>query len=296
VIRELADTQHGAVARRQLLAAGLGKGLVQERVRSGLLAPVHRGVYAVGHRRTDLRHRWMAAVLACGRDAVLSHASAAHLWGLRRSGGTIEVTRLSGGTRRAGIRVMQAASVPRRDRTLELGIPVTTIERTLLDCAADHEWSQLERMVVAADRSGRLRWGELRRVMHEGSGRAGVCRLRQVAEAVDPGAVEVRSGVEVDFLALCRDAGLPTPAVNVLVAGALVDFLWTSQRVIVEVDSYLFHGDRSAFERDHRSTLALTAAGYEVHRITERMLALDPEPFLDLVQRSIHRGARSDGM
>jgi very-short-patch-repair endonuclease len=91
----------------------------------------------------------------------------------------------------------------------------------------------------------------------------------------------------VDFLGLCRKAGLPVPAVNVLVAGCLVDFFWPGQRVVVEVDSYRYHGDRSAFERDHGSTLALENEGYKVHRITERMLFQDPGPFLDLVGRSL---------
>jgi len=173
------------------------------------------------------------------------------------------------------------------DLTREGGIPVTTLERTLLDIATDLDAVRLERAVVAADRSGRLRWGVLQRMIGEGRGRAGVALLRRVAEEVDPGAVDVRSGIEVDFLGLCRGTGLPAPAVNVLVAGSLVDFLWPGHRLAVEVDSYKYHGDRSAFERDHRSTLALEAAGYTVHRITERMLSRDPGPFLDLVRRSL---------
>jgi hypothetical protein len=287
LVRDLAERQHGVVARRQLLAAGLGKGLIQERLRTRLLVPVHRGVYSVGHRRVDLRHGWMAAVLACGDRAALSHGSAAHLWGLRYSRGPVEVTRLAGGRRRTGIRLRQASALVAGDLTREAGIPVTTIERTLADIAADLDSVQLERAVVAADRSGRLRWGELQRVIEEGTGCPGVASLRRVVAEADPVAAEVRSGPEVDFLSLCRKARLPVPAVNVLVAGHLVDFLWPETRVIVEVDSYRYHGDRSAFERDHRRTLALEVAGYAVHRITERMLSRDPGPFLNLVRRSI---------
>ncbi len=175
------------------------------------------------------------------------------------------------------------------DVTTEVGIPVTTVERTLLDNAADLDRRQLERMVVAADRSGRLRWKELMRVIGEGEGRCGIARLRRVAAEVDPEAVDVRSGVEVDFLGLCREAGLPPPAVNAEVVDRIVDFLWAEQRVIVELDTYRFHGDRAAFERDHRTTLVLEAAGYTVHRITDRMLAGDPHPFLDLVRNSLTR-------
>lgn len=287
LIRDLAERQHGVVARRQLLEAGLGRGLIQERLRIRLLIPVHRGVYSVGHRRGDLRHRWMAAVLACGDRAVLSHGSAAHLWDLRRSRGPVEVTRLAGARPRAGIRLRQTSALAARDLTREGEIPVTTIERTLADIAAELNPTQLERAVVAAARSGRLRWEELRRVIEEGAGRPGVASLRRVAAEVDPVAVEVRSGPEVDFLGLCRKSRLPVPAVNVLVEGHLVDFLWPGQRVVVEVDSYRYHGDHPAFERDHRRTLALETAGYAVHRITERMLSGDPAPFLSLVRRSL---------
>jgi hypothetical protein len=274
------------VARRQLLALGLGKGLIQERRRTRLLVPVHRGVYAVGHRRHDLRHRWSAAVLACGDRAALSHRSAAHLWDLRGSRGPIEVARESGGGRRHGILIRQVERLPPEETTIERGIRVTTVERTLLDLAVFLDDLRLGRAVVAAERSGRLRWNELRRLL-AGRSRPGVPRLARVVAEADPQAVEARSGVEVDLLALCRGAGLPAPALNVLVEGRLVDYLWSRQRLIVELDSYRYHGDRIAFERDHGATMALEAAGYRVLRVTEEMLTRDPRPFLDLLRRQL---------
>ena len=168
---------------------------------------------------------------------------------------------------------------------------MTTLERTLLDAAAGLDRRQIERVVVAADRSGRLSWGALDRVMAEGKGRPGVGRLRDVARAADPRARDVRSPLEVDFLALCRDAGLPHPQVNVLVEGLLVDFLWPSERLVVETDSYTFHRDRLSFERDHANTVALTAAGYEVLRTTYGMLEANPDPFLGLVRNALLRAA-----
>jgi hypothetical protein len=182
---------------------------------------------------------------------------------------------------------VQVSRLPERDLTVEEGIPVTTVERTLLDNAADLDPRQLERMLVAADRTGRLRWGELERIIGEGQGRAGIVRLRRLAEQVDPNAVDVRSGLEIDFLALCREHGLPRPHINVLVEDWLVDFFWPAERVIVEVDSYGFHSGRPEFERDHRATMALQRAGYAVHRITEEMLAADADPFLALVSDSL---------
>ena len=119
------------------------------------------------------------------------------------------------------------------------------------------------------------------------TGRKGQGRLERLSEEVDPLAVETRSPMEVDFLALCRGAGIPLPQVNVLVEGRLVDFLWPGARVIVETDGYAHHRDRPAFERDHESTVVLAAAGYTVHRATYKMLDRNPGPFLRLVRNSL---------
>jgi hypothetical protein len=285
-IRELAEAQHGVVSRRQLSELGLGKGLVDDRLGSGHLIALHRGVFALGHSRLSKRGRWMAAVLACGNRAVLSHDSAAELWDLRRGRG-ITISRLSGGATHAGICVRQVRRLALEDQTVETGIPVTTVERTLLDIAGGLDEQQLERALVAAARSSRLRWPELERVLAEGARRPGIGRLRRVAEAVDPRAVEARSPLEIDFLALCRYFDFPVPQVNVLVAGLLVDFLWPDERVIVETDGYAYHENRAAFEADHERTAQLQAAGYTVHRATWRMLDRNPERFMRLVGRTL---------
>jgi very-short-patch-repair endonuclease len=91
----------------------------------------------------------------------------------------------------------------------------------------------------------------------------------------------------VDFLALCREAGLPMPQVNVIVEGQLVDFHWPKERLVVETDSYKYHADRPAFERDHERTVALQAAGHTVRRTTYKMLERDPRPFLRLVRKAL---------
>jgi very-short-patch-repair endonuclease len=286
-IRVLAERQHGIVSRRQLLEFGVGLGAIQRRREGGVLVSVFPGVFALGHRRIDRKGRWMAAALVCGPGAVISHGSAAQLWGLRGTRGPIEVTRRSGGTRHPGIRLHQTRALEPAEVAEEAGIPVTSIERTLLDMAARLDDRQLERALVAADRSGRLSWPALARVLERRRGRRGAGRLFRIAGEVDPVSVEARSGPEVDFLALCRRELLPTPAVNVLVAGHLVDFLWAGERVVVEVDSYAYHGDRSAFERDHETDLDLVAAGYDVHHITDRMLGRDPRPFVANVRRAL---------
>jgi very-short-patch-repair endonuclease/predicted transcriptional regulator of viral defense system len=286
-IRELAEQQHGVVAWRQLVDLGLGKDLIHHRVESGSLMSLHRGVFALGHRRIGIRGEWIAAVLACGPGAVLSYASAAQLWGIRGSRGPIEVTRRSGHRRPHGVRLHQTRSLPAEHVTVEAGIPVTTSERTLLDLAARLDARQLERALVAADRANRIRWPELRQVVDEGVGRKGRGMLRRLSSQVDPHAVEARSNTEIDFLALCREANLRLPQVNVIVEGKIVDFFWPEERVIVETDGYAYHNDRPAFERDHESTVGLMAAGYKVLRATDRMLEDDPGPFLRLLRKSL---------
>jgi hypothetical protein len=291
VVRELAEHQHGVVARHQLRELELGRGLIDDRLRSGHFVQVHRGVFAVGHSRISQRGRWLAAVLACGPGAVLSYGSAATLWGIRGSRGPIDVTRASGHRRPHGVRLHQTRRLPSDHVTTETAIPVTSIERTLLDIAERLDAKQLEHALVEADRSGRLRWSVLEQLVEEANGRRGRRLLRRLIHQVSPLAAETRSGTEIDFLALCQKADLPPPQVNVLLDGILVDFFWPPARLVVETDSYSYHGDRRAFERDHQSTLKLTATGYEVLRTTHRMLERDPAPFLELVRQSLARRA-----
>lgn len=279
--------QHGVVALRQLLKLGISEELVKGRVRAGGLLPVFEGVFALGHNRIDRRGSWMAAVLATGPRSVLSHGSAAELWAIRGSRGLPEVTRRSGGTTRSGVRLHQTRILEPEEVTVEVEIPVTSVERTLLDIAMNLDDRQMERAVVAADRTGRLRWAELHRLLERTPRRRGAGRLRRVAHRVSPHAADAKSLLEIDFLAICRDAGLPEPSINVLVEGHLVDFLWPAQRVVVETDGYRYHSDRIAFERDRERTVALAAAGYTVLRATYAMLNRNSASFIDLVHRSL---------
>jgi very-short-patch-repair endonuclease len=288
VIRRLAEKQHGVVAARQLIALGLAEGLIKSRVKDGQLIVLYRGVFAVGHRRIGLYGEWLAAVLACGPGAVLSHGTAAQLWGIRGSRRPIEVTRVSGHRRPHGVRLHQTRLLAPDHITREAGIPVTTVERTLLDTAARLDERQLVHDLVEADRARRLRWPWLWRVIAEhGRGRRGAGRLRRAAAQVDPNFADAVSTTEVDFLMLCREAGLKMPQVNVLVEGKRVDFYWPRKRLIVEADSYGYHADRPSFELDHQSTVDLEVAGYRVHRTTFKMLESNPGPFLDLVRASL---------
>ncbi|HVY78159.1 MAG TPA: DUF559 domain-containing protein [Solirubrobacterales bacterium] len=298
VIRRLAEQQHGVVARWQLLDLGLSGRLIQGRVEVGSLITVFQGVYALGHRRVTKAGRWLAAVLASGPGAVLSHGSAMELWGLRGSGGDIEALRRSGGVhrRRAGIRLHQTRSLPEDHVTVERGIPATTPERALLDMAARLDAKQLERALVEGDKNGHLRWPKLQGMIGGWRGKKGIGRLRLVAMEVDPRAADTFAPSEIDFLARCREFGVPLPQVNVLVEGFLVDFYWPIQRLVVESDSYKHHTNRPTFEGDYERTVKLTAAGYEVHRATWRMLAWNPDLFMSLIRASLRKRTASNSL
>jgi predicted transcriptional regulator of viral defense system len=295
-IRELAERQHGVASRRQLVELGVGPEAVRSRLKGGFLVRLHTGVYAVGHTKLSRSGNWMSAVLAAGPNAFLSHASAMHLWGLRGSSPTVEVLRRSGGRipSISGIRVHQTRRLLPEEHDVERGIPVTTVERTLVDMAARLDGRQLEHAVVAADRAGLIRWSAVDRLLGKGRGKKGIAKLRRVFARVDPRAVETRSPLEIDFLIFCRENELPTPQVNVLVEGHLVDFFWPLTKVIVETDSFSFHGNRISFEKDLARSLQLTRLGYRVHRVTDRMLSDEPDLVTDLIRDSLHRRTASD--
>jgi len=269
-IAALAAAQHGVVARPQLAALGLSLDAIDRRVAQGRLHVLHRGVYAVGHRAVTRHGHWMAAVLAGGPDAVLSHRSAAVLWGIRAAGGTrVEIAVPRQRRPRPGIQAHHS-SLRADERTVHDGIPVTTPARTLLDLAAVLTQHQLAR---AAERAEALRLTSptsLEALAARHRGRPGVPAVRRVAGTVAP--IVTRSELERRFITLLDRERLPRPLVNVPLAGAEADFAWPDPRVVVELDGYETHGTRAAFERDRARDRALQAAGWRVVRITWRQL------------------------
>jgi hypothetical protein len=218
----------------------------------------------------------MAAVLACGEGAVLSHRSAAALWDLLpASTSRIDVTRCYGRTARSGINVHRVRQLHRDDRSTRNGIPVTTVARTLLDLSETGGREQLER---ALDQAERLQLFDLRAVsalIARSNGRQGIGVLRSVIGGYR-GPAPSRSELERRFLDLSHSANLPPPSVNCLIAGLEVDIAWIDQRVIVELDGYTYHRTRQAFERDRARDSVLQVAGYRVLRVTHRRLENEP--------------------
>ena len=289
-IADLARRQHGVVARRQLLTLEIGLEAVDHRLRAGKLHLVHRGVYAVGRPGLSQHGRWMAALLALP-DSVLSHQSAAALLGLRPDQGRAHVTvPRRHGHARPGIVIHCVRTLDPRDRTEEEGIPVTTVARTLLDLAEVLPFSQLHRTFEAAERLRILDMRSVAELIERSRGRHGLRPLRALVEHSRLPEPAARSELERRFLDLCDEAGLPRPAVNVLVAGFEVDALWPAERLVVELDGHEFHRTRPAFERDRARDAALVVAGYVVVRITYRRLLAEPARIADELRTLLLRG------
>jgi Protein of unknown function (DUF559) len=215
----------------------------------------------------------MAAVLACGPGALLSHRSAAALWGLRSSAAPrIDVTAPARrGRGRPGIVLHRVGSLHREDRASCEGLPVTAVARTLLDLAGQVSPDQLRRAFEQAERLQLLDLRAVRAICDRSPRRQGVRALGTLlTESREP--PSVRSELKRRFVALCSAADLPAPALNTVVAGHEVDALWPRQRLVVELDGYRFHRGRAAFERDRVRDLDLSLAGYRVLRITSRRL------------------------
>lgn len=265
---ELAQRQSGVFSLDQARAGGLSASGVRSRVARGRWRRVHRGVYAFGHSALVPRGRLMAALLACGPGAVLSHWSAAWVWGLVRSwGAPIHVT-VAGrrGCSVSGIR-SHRSSLPDADRARYDGLPVTTVARTLLDLCEVGDDTRVARAVEEAEKLRRFDLGAVEDVLSRACGRHGSARLSRVLADYGREAV-TRSELERAFVRLCEAAGLPAPAMNLTVAGLEVDAVWPGARLAVELDSRRHHHTTAAFQRDRDRDRTLTLAGWRPVRFT----------------------------
>ena len=275
VISRLARRQHGVVAVWQLVALGVERSAVGRRVAEWRLRRIHRGVYAVGE--IGRHGYWMAAVLACGEGALLSHRAAAALWGLRDSTRSAVDVSVHGVKRRSRRRltVHSAGAIDPADRAEVEGIPVTSIARTLLDLAEVVPPTELRRAYEAAERREVLDVREVHELLARSNGRRGLPALRALLDYDPEPAIGSKSDLESTFLDLVREAGLPLPQLNVLVEGYLVDAYWPRARLVVELQSYEHHAHRQAFDRDYAKLGRLRMAGYETLPLTHRQLSQD---------------------
>jgi len=218
-VAAIASRQHGVVTREQLAECGIDKSALTRRLRAGRLHRLHPSVYAVGHRSLSWRGRWLAAVLAAGDGAVLSHTSAAALWEfLRPIQGPIHVTVAAAVRRksRPGLQLHRSRTLAPSQVTTRHGIAVTIPAHTIEDIRTAVEPRLFRRALRQAELGGH-------RVPHLSATR------------------RTRSDLELLFLALCDDHGLPRPLVNHRVHGHLVDFYWPRHSLAVETDSWTYH-------------------------------------------------------
>lgn len=276
-IAALADAQYGIVSRGQLLELGVTRRGVEHRLAVGRLHPLHRGIYAVGHRVLPAKGHWMAGVLAGGPGAVLSHRSAAALWNIRPTArARIDVTVGRNKRPRPGIE-FHRTELPQDEKTTHEGIPVTTVARTLVDLAATLDRARLEKALAQAEIQ-RLHTGlPLNAAVRRHATRPGVKSLAAALEDTRWTANITRSELEDRFLAFLDAHNLRRPETNVLIEGLEVDCVWRDKRVIVELDGRATHGTRQAFERDRQRDRILQAAGWRVIRLTWRQLTRDGE-------------------
>lgn len=288
----IAQRQLGVITAGQLALAGLGRDGVARRVARGSLHRLYRGVYLVGHPTPVPGAIELAAVLACGRGALISHRSAAMLWGLVDGPVQgVQVTVVARHCRpRAGLRIHRVRELHARDLRRRNGIPVTAPARTLIDFATEATADELGRAIAEASVLNLLDEAEFKNAIKRAGKRPGVRRIGGFL--AEEGVAPTRSGGERKLRGLIRAADLPMPMVNVRVAGFLADFVWQEQQLIVEVDGYPYHRHRAAFERDRRKDMALRNAGYEVIRVTWRALVDEPFAVVAHLARTLERCRR----
>jgi len=285
------------VSRAQLIELGLGEDAIDARLAGGRLHRLHRGVYAVGHGVVPREGGWLAAVLAVGEGAVLSHRSAAELWGIGRgtSRARIDIsasrlTRSSPTIRRRYLQ-LEPDEVTQRRR-----VPVTTLARSLFDFASELSLEAFEAAVREAEYLHRFPLVDLERLLKRHPGRRGAMTIKRCLHRLGGGPQgRVRSRLEVRFAALLAGTDLPSPDLNALLDldGFKIeaDCLWREQRLIVELDGGRAHLTRSAFETDRERDRRLQAAGWRVVRVTWRQLN-DPAILLKDLRRILRSNLR----
>ena len=283
---ERAERQLGNISRRQLRAAGLSQTAVDHWVRRGRLDLRHRGVYTLAGRALPLFSAEMAAVLAYGFNVVLSHASAAYVWGIRPEPACAEVSVIGRHTRnRPGIHVHRVDALAKRDIRRRHNIPLTSPARTLIDVAPSLGDRELELALHEALALNLLTLSRLRATLNDYPRRRGCAHLEELAWQSN-GAL-TRSGGEEALFGLIRRARLPQPLTNARVGHWSLDFYWPEHRLAVEIDGVDFHSSRVNIERDHRKDLEMRKLGIDVMRFVGRQVKREPELVLATIAREL---------
>jgi very-short-patch-repair endonuclease len=275
-LASLAARQYGIVTWEQLDELGYTRAAINRAVSAGRLHALHRTVFAVGHQGVNRHGLCLAAVMFRGDGALLSHQSAAWLWGLDRMLELpvhVSVRWRGHGQRKLGLH--HCPALREEDVAMTELIPVTGVPRTLLDCASTRKQYPLELAIDRAHRLGLLDVDAVDRLIDEVRGHHGAKRLREAMNIYRESGF-ARSGGEKRMLAALAEAGVSRPAVNTFVEGYEIDFFWEGERLAVELDSWEHHRGRRSFEEDRKREDDLTMAGIQVVRITGSRLKREP--------------------
>jgi hypothetical protein len=287
ILAELAGKAHGVVSRDELQAAGITNGQIKARLEAGSLIGMHRSVYCVGHRAASVEGRYLAAVKAVGLEAVLAGRAAAHLFALIRGVSPPPEVITKGQRRPRGVVVHRAAGILTTDSTHWRGIPVTTVQRTLVDLAAVLSEEDLARAVHEADVRHHITPDQIENVLDRRHNWPGRRKLRRVIRGEVPVTL---SRLESRFLERLSAVGLPLPDTNSRVDGRYVDCRWREQCLTVELDSYRYHNTHHAWEHDRQREREARARGDEFRRYTWFDVDKEPEPILTDLRRLLGVG------
>src|SRR3954447_2157889 len=288
----LVRRQHGVIAHDQLARLGLSEKAIRHRIAIGRLHRLRRGVYAVGRPEVSDKGRWVAAVLACGGGAILSHSSAAALWRIgSEQRDLVEISLPSSSRRRRpGVRIHRRPLLNlQRDLTSEHGIPVTTPIQTLIDMSLRLDRSGVERMINEADKYNLTPPPQLREALDTRPGEPGVAKLRFI---LDRRTFRLtKEELERRFLTLARRAGLPIPLTGQWVNEFEVDFYWPDLGLVVETDGLRYHRTPAEQARDRLRDQAHTAAGLTQLRFTHEQVRYEPEYVVRILAQTASRFA-----
>jgi very-short-patch-repair endonuclease/predicted transcriptional regulator of viral defense system len=320
LVAKIAARQHGVVTTRQLTGAGLSDDGILRRLDAGRLHRMHRGVYAVGHAARSTKREWMAAVMACRRDAgdrgEKIHSGRTAAVGERGRGDfdprhVVDPVRTSVlGYWGAALSHLSAAELWRlvrsRDGPIDVSVHGNGGKKKRQGIRAHRSRTLLPAHVTLRDgipvTTPARTIADLRRVVSK-PGKAGLISPRELRQAIRQAEVlglplgdevegdRTRSDLERDFLRLCKRFRLPHPEVNVRIGPHLVDFLWPDRRLVVETDGFAYHGGRVAFQDDRGRDLDLRARGYEVIRLAEKQVDDEPQRVAEVVSAALRVGA-----
>jgi very-short-patch-repair endonuclease len=286
-LAQVAGAQRGLVRVSQLRALGIGRSAMRHRIARGSLHVVLPSVLAVGSAVLQPRGMETAALLYAGDDVVISHESAAALWGLTPTPSFVAITMIERKVgRQPGVRAHRVRSLDVRDVQTQAGFPVTSPARTLIDCAARD--LPLDRLLNEARVLKLVKDAEINAAMERCPGRTGIKALRALLAAeADTGFT--RSRAERILKRIVSQAGLERPVFNASVIGVEADAYWPRLKLVIEVDGYQAHGHWPAFQRDRAKANKLVAAGYVVLRFTWHQLTQRPMQVVAEIVRTLAR-------